>query len=319
MARRELIVALFAVTLSLAAGGYALYRRDLAAARSRLAGASDIATTSCGPIEYATSGTGQPVLVVHGAGGGFDQGLAFGGPLAERGYRVVAMSRFGYLRTPLPTDASADAQADAHACLLDALALERAAVVGISAGAPSAIELALRHPRRVTALVLAVPAAFVPRGDGSPPVRTPPGVRQLFATALRFDFLFWAIRRTAPGFMTRALLGTPSEVVARADASERARVATILDAILPIGERRLGLLNDALVTAQLERPSLESIRVPTLTISAADDLYGTYDTAQYAAAHIPGARFVGYPGGGHVFVGHAGEVTHEIAEFLRGR
>ena len=34
-----------------------------------------------------------------------------------------APSRFGYLRTPLPSDASPAAQADAHSCLLDALGL----------------------------------------------------------------------------------------------------------------------------------------------------------------------------------------------------
>jgi pimeloyl-ACP methyl ester carboxylesterase len=52
------------------------------------------------------------------------------------------MSRFGYLRTPLPADASAAAQADAHACLLDALGIRRAAIVGASAGAPSAMQFA---------------------------------------------------------------------------------------------------------------------------------------------------------------------------------
>jgi hypothetical protein len=45
------------------------------------------------------------------------------------------MSRFGYLRTPLPKDAAPAAQADAHACLLDALHLSRVPILGISAGA----------------------------------------------------------------------------------------------------------------------------------------------------------------------------------------
>lgn len=76
------------------------------------------------------------MLVVHGAGGGFDQGLALGQGLAERGWRVIAASRFGYLGTPLPRDASASAQADAHACLLDALGIERAAVLGAASSAP---------------------------------------------------------------------------------------------------------------------------------------------------------------------------------------
>jgi 2-hydroxy-6-oxonona-2,4-dienedioate hydrolase len=61
------------------------------------------------------AGEGPPGLVVHGAGGGYDQALAFGEPLARSGFHVITMSRFGYLRTPLPSDASSAAQADAHA------------------------------------------------------------------------------------------------------------------------------------------------------------------------------------------------------------
>jgi len=50
--------------------------------------------------------------------------------------RVIAMSRFGYLRTPRPADASPEAQADAHICLLDALGITKAVVMGVSAGGP---------------------------------------------------------------------------------------------------------------------------------------------------------------------------------------
>src|SRR3954469_14113579 len=122
------------------------YRRDISLARERVATGSLVTQTPCGPIEYATLGQGKPVLIVHGAGGGYDQALDFSALLAANGMRGITMSRFGYLRTPLPADASAAAQSDAHACLLDALKLERAAIAGASAGAPSAIQFALRPP-----------------------------------------------------------------------------------------------------------------------------------------------------------------------------
>ena len=146
------------------------YHADLKQARDRLLGLSHIAQTPCGPIEYAVAGDGPPVLVVHGAGGGFDQGLEFGAPLAEQGFRVIAMSRFGYLGTPLPENASPTAQADAHACLLASLGLGRVAVIGGSAGAPSSVQFALRHPDKISALVLLVPALYVPRPDNAPSV-----------------------------------------------------------------------------------------------------------------------------------------------------
>lgn len=103
------------------------------------------------------------------------QGLEIAEPLARAGLRVIAVSRFGYLRTPLPADASAAAQADAHACVLDALGIRRAAVLGVSAGGPSALQFALRHPERTAALVLLVPAVYAPRPNDAPPVHTPRG------------------------------------------------------------------------------------------------------------------------------------------------
>jgi len=231
--------------------------------------------------------------------------------------RVIAMSRFGYLRTPLPAEASAAAQADAHACLLDALGIRRAAILGVSAGAPSSMQFALRHPERCAALVLMVPAAYVPRPGGAPSLKTPAWTALLFDTALRSDFLFWAAIRLAPRTTIGSILATPSEVVDKADADEQARVAQLLDHILPVSLRRTGLVNDAAVVSTLPRYELERIQAPTLVISAADDRYGTYEPARYTTEQIAGARFIGYPTGGHMLAGHGKEAMAEIAGFLK--
>jgi pimeloyl-ACP methyl ester carboxylesterase len=313
--RRFTIGVLGVVGVALAAS-YVAYARSMASTRARLAAGSAIVETPCGAIEYASLGTGDPLLVVHGAGGGFDQGLDVGRGLAERGFRVIAVSRFGYLRTPLPTDASAAAQADAHACLLDALGIRSAAVLGVSAGGPSALQFAIRHAERTAAVVLLVPAAYVEREDAAPSLRTPPGTRFLFDTALRLDFLFWTATRVAPRTMTRSILGTPPDVVDAAGPEEARRMAEMLEHILPVSARRLGLMNDALVTSTLERYELERITAPTLVVTARDDLYGTYDTGRYTAEHIANARFVALDDGGHMLAGHWREVDDAVAAFL---
>jgi pimeloyl-ACP methyl ester carboxylesterase len=297
---------------------YTSYQRDIHRARQRVSTGSQVVQTPCGPIEYAVAGDGPPVLVVHGAGGGYDQGLEIAEALVAGGFRVIAPSRFGYLRTPLPADASASAQADAHACLLDMLGILRVAVFGVSAGAPSSMQFALRHPQRVAALVLLVPATYVPQPGRAAPER-PTGPGFLFDTALKSDFLFWAATRLARQTLIRAILGTPPAVVERASADEQASVGRMLDHILPVSPRRSGLLNDAVVTSSLSRYELDRIAVQALIISAADDLYGTFDGARYTAEHIPHARFIGYPSGGHLLVGHQKDTDSEIIAFLKQR
>ena len=315
--RRTLFV-LAAVLLSALLGlTYAGYRRAIGQAYERISTGSEITQTRCGPIEYAVVGAGSPLLSVHGAGGGFDQGLELAESLARSGFRVIAVSRFGYLRTPLPPDASAAAQADAHACLLDALNIERAAILGTSAGGPSAMQFALRHPDRTAALALLVPAAYVPRPNESPSLRTPRGTPLLFDTALRSDFLFWAMGKLAHDTFIRAILGTPPELVGSASANEQARIEQIMEHILPVRPRRLGLLNDAAVVSTLPRYELEKITAPTLAISAEDDLYGTFEGARYTGEHVPNARFIGYSSGGHMLVGHGADASSQIAAFLR--
>jgi 2-hydroxy-6-oxonona-2,4-dienedioate hydrolase len=311
------------IILGAAAGLFVVtyfYQRDIQQARARVASGSQIAQTPCGPIEYAVAGDGPPLLVVHGAGGGFDQGLDFAKLLAEGGFRVIAMSRFGYLRTPLPADAAPAAQADAHACLLDALNIRRAAILGISAGAPSSLQFAIRHPQRTTALVLVVPGAYRPRSaDDTRKMVAPTGTEFVRDTALRLDFLFWAWIRLAPDSVTRVVLATDPALVASASREEQAEVAMVMEHILPVSPRRFGLLNEAKVMSSLERYPLERISAPTLAISAQDDTYETYESARYTAAQIPRARFIGYPTGGHLLVGHGQEATAEITRFLKAQ
>ncbi len=305
-----LLVAIGAVAV------YVQYRNDLAAARQRIARNGQVITTASGPVEYAIAGDGTPVLVVHGAGGGFDQALLMANDLVELGYQAIAVSRFGYLRTPLPENASAEAQADAYACLLDALELDRVAVLGASAGAPSSMQFAIRHPDRVSALVLLVPATYMP-SSGNAGTDVPRALGLVFDTALKWDFPLWAASRIARRPLIRTMLGTPPELMDHASDADRERVSRMLDYVLPVTERRAGLLNDGVVTTTLERFDLGRVEAPTLAISAEDDLYGTFERARYTAEEISNARFVGFADGGHLLVGRQEQVAAETDAFLQ--
>ncbi len=315
--RRHRLLAIAALVVVV--GAAAIWWRfslDLEQARARVAQGSVVIATRCGPIEYQEAGAGVPLLAVHGSGGGFDQGMAFAGSLAKQGVRVIAMSRFGYLRTPMPANVSAEAQADAHVCLLDALGISKAAVAGGSAGAPSALQMAIRHPDRVSALVLLVPLAYKPAtlDNSAPPL--PPWVENTMMTVIGSDFLFWAAIHLARDQMISVVLATPPELLAGASVAERARLNAMLDTILPVSARAAGLRSDSVVGKHLKPAPLEKVRVPTLIISARDDGYGTYASAEYTAKGIAGARFIGFESGGHTWVGHDDDVMAAILNLL---
>jgi 2-hydroxy-6-oxonona-2,4-dienedioate hydrolase len=89
------------------------------------------------------------------------------------------------------------------------------------------------------------------------------------------------------------------------------------DHILPVSARADGLRDDTGMGKHLKPYALASIRVPTLVISARDDGFGTYANAEYIASQIPGARLLGFDHGGHLWVGHDGEVRAAILGLLK--
>jgi 2-hydroxy-6-oxonona-2,4-dienedioate hydrolase len=286
------------------------YRSELGAARALAHSSSQVIQTACGPIEYAQVGEGVPVLVLHGILGGFDQSLLLAEGLVSDGFRVIAPSRFGYLRSPLPADPSSAAQADAYACLLDELRIRRVAVVGISAGASSALQFARRHSGHCLALVLISTAIHAPM--------VPAGLHATLAKAiLGSEFWFWWLithgRRGVP-----ALIGVPPSGPPTQTIEDRAALVTLRQRFLPVRPRRRGILNDlALLSSADDRAeSGAHIATPTLILHAADDPLAPFAQAKALAAGIPGARFISIDGGGHFMLGHQGQAKLEIARFF---
>ncbi len=290
------------------------FRAAMATAEARVSTGSRTIPTRFGALEYADAGEGPAVLMIHGTGGGFDQGLAFGRPLVEAGYRLIAPSRFGYLGSDLPDDPGPEAQADAFVELLDHLGLPAVAAVGGSAGALSAIAFAIRHPSRCAALVAVVPATYAPARPTAEPMS--PTAAAALEAMLRSDLLFWLATTLAEDRMIGTVLATDPALVRAASPTERERVLAILREILPVSRRTDGFLADAARTADPAPVDLAAIRAPTLAVSFADDRFGTFDAARHIAGAVPGARFLGWPRGGHVYVGHEAEMFAGIVDFL---
>jgi 2-hydroxy-6-oxonona-2,4-dienedioate hydrolase len=291
---------------------YAVFKHDLSKARAALDGRGAVIETALGTIEYAKTGKGYPVLVVHGAGGGFDQGLEMAGGLAGRGYELVAPSRFGYLRSAAATGLTVPAQADAYAALLDRLGIGKVAAVAISAGAWSALEFAVRHPDRCQALVLLVPAKQLPPGTSN-------YGGAIAKAMLGSDFITWALlklRPVLPGTLDRIMLGTEPHIVQAARPGEKARMQRILDGLLPISARFDGIEFDLKTAASPHPTPLDQIKCPLLAVSAEDDVFGTASRAREIAAAVPQGSTVIFPTGGHALAGRYDNSLTEAVSFL---
>jgi pimeloyl-ACP methyl ester carboxylesterase len=264
-------------------------------------------------MEYAIAGHGPSLLMIHGTGGGFDQGLTFAGAIIRRGHRVISPSRFGYLRSAFPADPSSENQADAFVRLLDHLRIDRLPVAGGSAGALSAAQFALRHPDRCSGLILLVPAANV---TGRDPVQMSPLQEFLVEGLVRLDILYWTALETAPDRLVGTLLATDPRLLAKVGVKERRRAYRILLELMPISARSRGMLNDGRLAGRPARMDFGRVEVPTLLVSVEDDRFGTADTARRIASAMRGARLVIYPSGGHIWLGHDDDVADEVTRFL---
>ena len=287
-------------------GVYLRYRRDLNAARARLAAVDrHVISTRWGAVEYAERGSGNPVLVVHGIFHNCVGGLLSVREFSDR--RFIAASRFGYLGSGIPRAATPAHQADALAALLDALDIDRIDVIGESAGATSALQLALRHPERVKHL--AVPVGNLP---GSPTAVVQPSLAKLFNRQLPL----WVLWTFAPAMMIRLVAGLPKGF---AMSSEDARFVTeFIDSLFPVSPE--GVDFDAFVSnADVNDYNLEAITVPTLIVHTKDDQIASHEASKRAAERIPGARFVSLESGGHLMLGQMKIVRDELAGFFAER
>ena len=110
--------------------------------------------TAHGPVEAVSWGEGLAVLLLHGAMGGYDQGILLAQTVTYPRFRYVAVSRPGYLGTLLRAGKTPQEQADLCAELLDRLGVSSAAEIAISGGGPAALQFALRHAKRCCGLVM---------------------------------------------------------------------------------------------------------------------------------------------------------------------
>jgi pimeloyl-ACP methyl ester carboxylesterase len=246
---------------------------------------SHLVRTELGLIEYRSVGQGPAVLVLNGGHTNCHSPLGHEAFFLAQGYQLIIPSRPGYSRTPSSTGKRAEAFTDALMSLLDLLQLDQVIVVGISAGGPTALQLAGRHPERVSKVILQNAAT-----DG----RYASGMIR-FLTYLFFnpvlEGMVWAafrrFGRVAPQAALKSLMWgltcLPIDQVLSAMSPDQQQAAL---AFLQASRSGSGFLHDI----HHHCGDLGRVRAPVLVITSKYDGLVDSSHAVYVEKHIPQAQ-----------------------------
>jgi 2-hydroxy-6-oxonona-2,4-dienedioate hydrolase len=284
---------------------------DTRHAYARISGHSIIFPSPLGDIEFKREGTGVPVLVIHGSGGGYDQGEIIATTILDERFDWIAPSRFGYLCSTFRYGATFEDQAEAYACLLSHLGLQRVAVLALSHGGPSALLFAARYPERVSSLTLvscgvassseAIQAQADQKGD-------------VLTIIFKFEILYWLVK-TFLRKQLMSLMGVSDRVIETLTTEQRRLVDQVIDGMAPVVPRYAGVVFDN--KAMMPNERVGTIQVPTLILHAADDMLQLFHNAEYAATHIPGSRLVSFKRGGHLLLAvEQSAIQAEVRRFI---
>jgi pimeloyl-ACP methyl ester carboxylesterase len=271
--------------------------------------------TSRGNVEAITWGEGPTVLALHGAMGGYDQGVLLARTTVSPRYRFVAISRPGYLGTSINAGRSPQEQADLCAEVLDHFGISHASVIAISGGGPTALQFALRHAGICTGLVMI--SACSDRLDVPIPFRW-----QVMKLMTRVPALTGAMRKRIMKDPEKAAIRSiPDEATRRrtlADQETSALLVALQTSVFDrMAMRIAGTDNDIAQTREDMSWSLEKITAPTLIIHGTADRAVPYAQAQSLATRIGGAQLLTIDGGEHVSIfTHRNAVRNRVDGFL---
>lgn len=249
---------------------------------------------SYGNMSYVDKGSGDVILSIHGIFGGYDQAYDTCASFASD-YRILAPSRFGYLGSDIQGEGTPAEQAAAYAELLDKLDIDRVYVLSTSAGGSVAIRFALDYPEKTKGLILYCSAM---------PLVEKPVKYAEYAGPPAFLCNDYAMFLMSPLF----------------DPIMGMNPSTIYN-MVPIGERRKGVVLDAAVTnpdmaRNYDTYQVENLQVPVLILHSRDDRLASYEDTVNALTRFPDCTFVSFEDGGHLMVGHEDEVHDAVVNFI---
>ena len=300
---------------------WAWYRRWLANVTRKASEDSELVDTRLGPVEYGLRGDGYVVLHFHGGNVGHN-GWFFLEHLVTAGYQVLTPDRPGYLGTPIANGRTPEEQADLAAALLDSLGIGTVAVVGLSAGGPSAIQFAARHPERTSALVL---LSAISQRTGLSDDQLNSSLGRLVMTPRYQNVAYFLINRMMHAMTAVSMrdfvktettydAATGRRLIEQVlnDPAQKRQVLAMSDAMVPALPRFDGVMNDLRVQQELDELPFAEVTAPTLIIGSRKDGDIGYANSVNAHEKLAGSDLVTVDQFGHLIWWGDAAVTKEF-------
>lgn len=256
--------------------------------------------THLGPVEVSSTGEGPAVLALHGGMGGWDQSELLARATLPDRFRVLSVSRPGYLGTPLASGSTPQDQADLYPALLDALGLHDVMVVAVSAGGPSALQFAERHPERCRGLILV--SACTERLTPPEQVRGRLPLIRLFAAIPFLERIMrWRLAKNPERAAARSIADPELRRKTLAHRQAGPLIKALQDSALHrIAERLPGTLNDMAQFEKLDGAPLARITARVLAIHGTADRIVPFNHARSLGRRIAHVDIHAVVGGDHV-------------------
>jgi pimeloyl-ACP methyl ester carboxylesterase len=257
-------------------------------------------------------------LYFHGTGAGNDAALLMEKWLLDDGFRLIVPNRPGYYGTPLCSGRTPNDCADLAAGLLDALHIDRVAVIGTSGGGLAASSFAARHAPRTTCLVLQC-ASSHPFASGRWMPRRLSSLhwlfrrQRIFRPVLRFGYRR-EMRRLSrnPNTIVNYLCGERSGAM-EGDEATQSLVPLLVASELRCAGQPAGIENDWANAVGEPWLTPGSVCCPTLILhDRADPLVPTAHV-EWARRSIPDAEYCDLHAGGHlIWVGRDADKMRQV-------
>jgi pimeloyl-ACP methyl ester carboxylesterase len=250
-------------------------------------------------LHWESEGDGSPILLVMGHT--YSSAMWYPVvPALAAGHRVIRFDNRGTGKSDTTRHVTVQQLADDAIAVMDAAGIRKAHVFGVSMGGVIVLDLAMRHPERVTSLIVGCSGMLTADKPRAPAI-----VRLLYHLPKGLLKRLVTPRRADKGYGSAATVGAIATDMAAIDNDTYTKRGVIAQA-------------EAIANYTTARDAVAKLTVPSLVLHGDQDLLVPIAWGEELAQTLPNSSFVRFEGAGHNFlIARGDEAIAAVLEFVQ--